>query len=141
MRNPVTASARKLEAFGDTHREMKQALSALDGTVAGIERRLGESAEVQRVNHGRLWDEWNSSVAEEQQKRASDQLLQDELWREHERKEKQKITRIAALEEAEKATAQVLKHLRSMDKERLKNVFNILRGFMSEYDQDMKKVP
>ena len=137
----IEASARKLEAFGDTHREMKQALSALDGTVAGIERRLGESAEVQRVNHGRLWDEWNSSVAEEQQKRASDQLLQDELWREHERREKQKITRIAALEEAEKATAQVLKHLRSMDKERLKNVFNILRGFMSEYDQDMKKVP
>ncbi|HJL70608.1 MAG TPA: hypothetical protein QGI30_07025, partial [Anaerolineales bacterium] len=48
----IEASARKLEAFGDTHREMKQALSALDGTVAGIERRLGESAEVQRVNHG-----------------------------------------------------------------------------------------
>jgi hypothetical protein len=137
----IEASARKLEAFGETHREMKQALAALDETVAGIERCLGESAEVQRVNHERLWDEWNAFVVEEQQKRASEQLLRDELWREHERKEKQKITRIEALEEAEKTTAKVLQHLRSMDQGRLKNVFGILREFMSEYDQDMKKVP
>jgi hypothetical protein len=138
---PIEASARKLEAFGETHREMKQALSALDETVAGIERRLGESAEVQRVNHERMQDEWNSFVADEQQKRAADMLLRDELWREHDRKDKKNIARLEAMEEAEKTTAKVLRHLRSMDQERLKHVFGILREFMSEYDQDMKKVP
>ena len=137
----IEASALKLKAFGETHREMKQALSALDETVAGIERRLGESAEVQRVNHERMQDEWNSFVADEQQKRAADMLLRDELWREHDRKDKKNIARLEAMEEAEKTTAKVLRHLRSMDQERLKHVFGILREFMSEYDQDMKKVP
>jgi chromosome segregation ATPase len=137
----IEASARKLEAFGETHREMKQALSALDETVAGIERRLGESAEVQRVNYERLQDEWNSFEAEEQKKRVADMLLRDELWREHDRKNKKNIARLEAMEKAEKTTAKVLQHLRSKDYERLKNVFGILREFMSEHDQDMKKVP
>ena len=137
----IEASALKLKAFGETHREMKQALSALDETVAGIERRLGESAEVQRVNYERLQDEWNSFEAEEQKKRVADMLLRDELWREHDRKNKKNIARLEAMEKAEKTTAKVLQHLRSKDYERLKNVFGILREFMSEHDQDMKKVP
>ena len=134
-------SVRKLETFGETHREMKQALSALDEHIAGIERRTDESAEVQRVNHDRLRDEWNSFVAEEQKNRATDLLFREEQWREHDRKDSQNIARFEELEDAERATAGVLKHLRSMDQKRLKNVFSTIREFMSEYDQDMKTVP
>jgi hypothetical protein len=68
-------------------------------------------------------------------------LLRDELWREHDRKNKKNNARLEAMEKAEKTTAKVLQHLRSKDYERLKNVFGILREFMSEHDQDMKKVP
>ncbi len=134
-------SAKKLESFGKTHSEMKRALSVLDENIAGVERRLGESAEMQRVYRDRLQDEWNSFVAEEQKNRSADLQIRDEQWREHDRKDKHNIARLEALEDAEKTTAQLLKHLRSMDQERLKNVFSIIREFMSEYDQDMKKAP
>ncbi|MDP6793185.1 MAG: hypothetical protein QF660_03935, partial [Anaerolineales bacterium] len=137
----IEESARKLEAFGETHREMKHALSALDDNIVGIEQRLGESAEVQRVNHERIQDEWNSFVVEEQKIRAADLVLRDEQWRDHDRKEKQNIARLEVLEDAEKTTAQILRNLRSMDQGRLRNVFNVIRDFMSEYDQDIKKTP
>lgn len=134
-------SVRKLETFSETHREMKQALSTLDEHITGIERRIGESAEVQRMNHERLQDEWNSFVAEEHKNRAADILFREEQWREHDRKGSQNIARLEDLEDANKVTAQVLKRLRSMDQQRLKNVFSTIREFMSEYDQDMKIVP
>jgi len=134
-------SVRKLETFGETHRDMKQALSDLDDHIAGLQRRTDESAEVQRVNHDRLRDEWNSFVAEEQKNRSTDLLFREEQWREHDRKDSQHIARLEELEDAERATAGVLKHLRSMDQKRLKNVFSTIREFMSEYDQDMKTVP
>ena len=134
-------SVRKLETFGETHRDMKQALSDLDDHIAGLQRRTDESAEVQRVNHDRLRDEWNSFVAEEQKDRSTDLLFREEQWREHDRKDSQHIARLEELEDAERATAGVLKHLRSMDQKRLKNVFSTIREFMSEYDQDMKTVP
>ena len=134
-------SVQKLEIFGETHREMQQALSTLDEHIAGIERRVDESAEVQRMNHERLQDEWNSFVAEEEKTRATDLLFREEQWRDHDRKDSQKIARLEELEDADKATAEVLKHLRSMDQKRLKNVFSTIREFMSEYDQDMKAVP
>ncbi|MDP6792420.1 MAG: hypothetical protein QF660_00015 [Anaerolineales bacterium] len=134
-------SVQKLEIFSETHREMQQALSTLDEHIAGIERRADESAEVQRMNHERLQDEWNSFVAEEEKTRATDLLFREEQWRDHDRKDSQKIARLEELEDAEKATAEVLKHLRSMDQKRLKNVFSTIREFMSEYDQDMKAVP
>ncbi len=137
----IEGSARKLGAFGDTHRKMEQALSALDDNIAGIERRLGESAEVQRVNHERLHDEWGFFVAEGQKNRATDIMNRDELWREHDRKDKQYSARLEMLEDAEKTTGKILKHLRSMDQERLKSVFSVLRKFMSEYDEEMTKVP
>ena len=132
---------RKLETFGETHRDMKQALSDLDDHIAGLQRRTDESAEVQRVNHDRLRDEWNSFVSEEQKNRSTDLLFREEQWREHDRKDSQHIARLEELEDAERATAGVLKHLRSMDQKRLKNVFSTIREFMSEYDQDMKTVP
>ena len=134
-------SVRKLETFGETHRDMKQALSDLDDHIAGLQRRTDESAEVQRVNHDRLRDEWNSFVSEEQKNRSTDLLFREEQWREHDRKDSQHIARLEELEDAERATAGVLKHLRSMDQKRLKNVFSTIREFMSEYDQDMKTVP
>lgn len=137
----IEDSARKLEAFGETHRGMKQALSALDENIERIDRRLADSAEAQRLNHDRLQDEWNTFVADDQTSRAADLLLRDEKWREHDRKEKQTIVRIETLEDADKTTAQLVKHLRSMDQERLKTVFSIIREFMSEYDQNIKKVP
>ena len=120
---------------------MQQALSTLDEHIVGIERRVDESAEVQRMNHERLQDEWNSFVAEEEKTRATDLLFREEQWRDHDRKDSQKIARLEELEDADKATAEVLKHLRSMDQKRLKNVFSTIREFMSEYDQDMKAVP
>ena len=120
---------------------MQRALKSLDDNILGIQRRLDEAFEVQRVNHERLKDEWNTLLVEQEKIRADDRLIRDEEWREHNRKYEQQVVRLEALEEAEKSTAQLLVHLRSIDQERLKAVFSVMREFMSEYDQDMKKVP
>ena len=137
----IQESSRKMDLFGETHREMQRALKSLDDNILGIQRRLDEAFEVQRVNHERLKDEWNTLLVEQEKIRADDRLIRDEEWREHNRKYEQQVVRLEALEEAEKSTAQLLVHLRSIDQERLKAVFSVMREFMSEYDQDMKKVP
>ena len=137
----IQESSRKMNLFEETHREMQRALKSLDDNILGIQRRLDEAFEVQRVNHERLKDEWNTFLVEQEKIRADDRLIRDEEWREHNRKYEQQVVRLEALEEAEKSTAQLLVHLRSIDQERLKAVFSVMREFMSEYDQDMKKVP
>lgn len=137
----IQKSVSHMEEFGETHRDMKQALSSLDNHLNGIEDRITDFAELQRHTLGRHKEEWKDFVDENEKQWTDHMLTRAEQWKENERINQKNIERVKTIEEAGKEISNLVNQIRTMDQERLKDLFAIVRKYLAVYDKPVKKVP
>ena len=137
----IQKSVSHMEEFGETHRDMKQALSSLDNHLNGIEDRITDIAELQRHTLGRHKEEWKDFVDENEKQWTDHMLTRAEQWKENERINQKNIERVKTIEEAGKEISNLVNQIRTMDQERLKDLFAIVRKYLAVYDKPVKKVP
>ena len=134
-------SSSRMEEFGDTHRDMKQALSSLDKHLNDIKERITEVSEVQRHKLGLHKKDWQNFVSENEKQWTNHMLERAEKWKENERITQRHIERVEIIEEAVKEISDIVKHMQTIDQERLKEIFTVVRKYLAIYDKPMRKVP
>lgn len=137
----IQESASRMEEFGETHRDMKQALSSLDNHLNGIEERITDFAELQRHTLGRHKEEWKDFVTENEKQWTDHMLARAEQWKEKDRINQKYIERVKTIEESAKEITNFVNQMRTTDQERLKDIFTVVRKFLAVHDKPVKKVP
>ena len=137
----IQKSVSHMDEFGETHRDMKQALSSLDNHLNSIEDRITDFAELQRHTLGRHKEEWKDFVDENEKQWTDHMLARAEQWKENERINQKYIERVETIEETGKEISNLVNQNRTMDQERLKDIFAIVRKYLAVYDKPVKKVP
>jgi predicted nucleic acid-binding Zn-ribbon protein len=132
--------SRRMEVYGETHRQMKKTIDDYYVNVERTERRIGEAAEIQRLSEERFRQEWNAFLADEQKRWTTHMLLRDEQWRDHDRQSGKMSDRLAALEDQLPDVRETIRGMQAIDQARLQALFNIVREFVAEYDQTLTKV-
>jgi chromosome segregation ATPase len=75
----------RVMAYEETYRGLNQLRLELEQTTEQVERRLTESAEIQRLGEERLKQGWSTFQAEDQKRWNTFRLATEEQWREHRR--------------------------------------------------------
>lgn len=132
--------SRRMEVYGETHRQMKKTIDDYYANLERTERRIGEAAEIQRLSEERFRQEWNAFLADEQKRWTTHMLLRDEQWRDHDRQSGKLVDRLAALEEQLPDIRETVRGLQAIDQSRLQALFNFARELVAEYDQSLTKV-
>ncbi|MBI4789730.1 MAG: hypothetical protein HY782_22085 [Chloroflexi bacterium] len=132
--------SRRMELYGETHRKMKQTLDDYHTNAERIDRRIGEAAEIQRLNDDRFKQEWNAFLADEQKRWTTHMLLRDEQWRDHDRQAGKLMDRVTAMEAQIADATGAVRNLQAIDQSRLQVLFQLIREGLAEYDQTMTKV-
>jgi hypothetical protein len=132
--------ARRVEQYDDTNREVKRASEGFKQTIELIERRINESAEIQRLADERFRQDWAAFLADNQKHWATHLLLREEQWREHDRLNAKVVERVETLEAdmAEGKTA--LERLQAIDASRLQLLEKTLREVMAGTEQELTPV-
>jgi chromosome segregation ATPase len=131
---------RRVNQYAETNRDIKRAADELRQTSELLERRITESAEMQRLAEERFRQEWAAFLADDQKRWTTHMLLRDEQWREHDRLTAKEQERLDNLEEQMSEALDTLHHMQAADANRLQNLLNLLREMMAEYDQNFTKV-
>lgn len=132
--------AHRVEQYAETNREVKRSADELKQTSELLERRITESAEMQRLAEERFRQEWAAFLADDQKRWTTHMLLRDEQWREHDRLTTKQEERLENLEEQLTESLDTLRHLQAVDANRLQSLLTLLREMMAEYDQNFTKV-
>ncbi len=132
--------SRRMEIYGETHRQMKKTIDEYYVNVERTDRRIGEAAEIQRLSEERFRQEWNAFLADEQKRWTTHMLLRDEQWRDHDRQSGKMTDRLAALEDQLPDVRETIRGMQAIDQSRLQALFNFARELVAEYDQTLTKV-
>jgi chromosome segregation ATPase len=130
----------RVEQFTETFREMKRAAEEYRQATELIERRVAESAEIQRLAEERFRQDWAAFLADDQKRWSTHMLLRDEQWREHERLTAREQERAETLEEQVAEIQELLRHLQTVDATRMRTLLNVIREMVAEHDQQFVKV-
>ena len=134
-------SALRMEEFRETHHEMKHALSNLDNNFSVVEDRISDFTELQRHTLDRHKGEWTDFVEENNQQWTEHQLTRSEQWKENSRLTQKFLKRLDNTEEDVKQMMDLISQMQSMDQDRLKEIFSVIRKFLAVYEKPTKKVP
>ena len=134
------AYAHRVEQYAETFRDMKRAADESRAAAELNERRIAESAEIQRLAEERFRQDWAAFLADDQKRWSTHMLLRDEQWREQDRLTARQIERLDNLEEQSATVADALHQLQVMDASRLQSLLNFVRDMAAEYDQSYAKV-
>lgn len=132
--------AHRVEQFSEAFRDMKRAADDYRQMMEVVERRISESAEIQRLAEERFRQDWAAFLADDQKRWTTHMLLRDEQWREHERLTVKEQERLEALEEQLAEAQDLLRHLQAVDTNRLQALLNVVREMLAEHDQQFAKV-
>ncbi|MBI3244092.1 MAG: hypothetical protein HYZ49_17555 [Chloroflexi bacterium] len=132
--------SRRMEVYGETHRQMKKAIEDYYLHTERTDRRIAEAAEIQRLSEERFRQEWNAFLADEQKRWTTHMLLRDEQWRDHDRQSGKIADRLATIEEQLPDLRETVRGMQAIDQARLQAVFNLARELVAEYDQTLTKV-
>ncbi len=130
-----------MEQFRETHSEMKHALSNLDNNFMSIENKISDFTELQRHTLDRHKEEWKDFVEGNDEQWAEHQLVRVEQWKENDRVTQKFLKRLENIEEDIKEIMDLVSQMRSMDQDRLKEIFSAIRKFLAVYEKPTKKVP
>ena len=134
-------SALRMEEFRETHHEMKHALSNLDNNFSAVEDRISDFTELQRHTLDRYKGEWKDFVEENDQQWTEHELTRSEQWKENNRLTQKFLKRLDNTEEDVKQIMDLVSQMQSMDQDRLKEIFSVIRKFLAVYEKPTKKVP
>ena len=134
-------SALRMEEFRETHHEMKHALSNLDNNFSVVEDRISDFTELQRHTLDRHKGEWTDFVEENDQQWTEHELTRSEQWKENSRLTQKFLKRLDNTEEDVKQIMDLVSQMQSMDQDRLKEIFSVIRKFLAVYEKPTKKVP
>ncbi len=134
-------SALRMEEFRETHQEMKHALSNLDNNFSTVEDRISDFTELQRHTLDRYKGEWKEFVEGNNQQWTEHELARSEQWKENNRLTQKFLKRLDNIEEDVKQIMGLVSQMRSMDQERLKEMFSAIRKYLAVYEKPAKKVP
>ena len=137
----IQESALRMEQFRETHSEMKHALSNLDNNFMSIENNISDFTELQRHTLDRHKEEWKDFVEGNDEQWAEHQLVRVEQWKENDRVTQKFLKRLENIEEDIKEIMDLVSQMRSMDQDRLKEIFSAIRKFLAVYEKPTKKVP
>ena len=137
----IQESALRMEEFSNTHSDMKHALSNLDNNFMSVENKISDFTELQRHTLDRHKQEWKDFVERNDQQWTEHQLVRAEQWKENGRVTQKFLKRLENIEEDVKETMDLVSQMRSMDQDRLKEMFSAIRKFLAVYEKPTKKVP
>jgi len=137
----IQESTSRMKEFGETHRDTKQALLNLDKHLNDIRERITEVSEIQRHKLGLHKKDWQNFVSENEKRWTNHMLERAEKWKENERNNKRHIERVEILEEVANEISDIVKHMQTIDQDRLKESLTVVRKFLAIYDKPMRKVP
>ena len=132
--------ARRVEQYDDTNREVKRASEGFKQTIELIERRINESAEIQRLADERFRQDWAAFLADNQKHWATHLLLREEQWREHDRLNAKVVERVEALEADMVEVKEAIERLQAIDAGRLQLLEKTLRVVMAGSEQELTPV-
>ena len=137
----IQESALRMEEFRETHSDMKHALSNLDNNFMSVENKISDFTELQRHTLDRHKEEWKVFVEANDQQWTEHQLTRVEQWKENDRVTQKFLKRLEHIEEDVKEVIGLVSQMRSMDQDRLKEIFSAIRKFLAVYEKPAKKVP
>lgn len=127
---------RRMEGYQETFRELANLRDKLDSTIEGLDRRITEVAEIQRLNADRFKGEWAGFQAEDQKRWTGFKLSQEELWKDHERAH-QKLNSALEVVQADLEDAIAgLANLARGTKERLREAMALVQEWGADLTQD-----
>tara|TARA_B100000945_G_scaffold300503_1_gene282381 strand:+ start:307 stop:1488 length:1182 start_codon:yes stop_codon:yes gene_type:complete len=137
----IDESSQRMHEFGETHRSMQSSMDKLDTNFSGMEDRINDFVEIQRHSLERYKNDWKDFVVDNE-KKWSDHALYDESWKKDNERVLNKFSeRSKIMEDTMFEMKEMIDQMKNQDQQRLKELFSILRKFLSVYDIPLKKVP
>jgi DNA repair exonuclease SbcCD ATPase subunit len=123
---------RRMLAYEETHRALRQQRDDLSNLTERLERRIIEVSEMQRLGEDRIKQEWASFQADDQKRWNTDKLSRDELWRDHNRLHEKVAKDLQALDESLRGALETLGELGAVTEQRVVDLLALVRGWASE---------
>ena len=124
----------RFEVWAQAYREMKRIVDDFNRIGDRLERRIGESSEMQRLSEERFREEWNDWRDEDQKRWKQLTLSSDEVWRNHDREFSDFIKRIADVEGALPGLRSNLERLWRLERARAELYRERYQAMLHEYD-------
>ena len=124
----------RFEVWAGAYREMKRIVDDFNRIGDRLERRIGESSEMQRLSEERFREEWNDWRDEDQKRWKQLTLSSDEVWRNHDREFSSFIKRIDDVEGALPGLRSNLERLWRLERARAELYRERYQAMLHEYD-------
>lgn len=124
----------RFEVWAQAYREMKRIVDDFNRIGDRLERRIGESSEMQRLSEERFREEWNDWRDEDQKRWKQLTLSSDEVWRNHDREFANFIKRIDDVEGALPGLRSNLERLWRLERARAELYRERYQAMLHEYD-------
>lgn len=132
----LQGSLSQFAVWADTHREMRQLISEFERMGEGLERRINELAEIQRLSEERFRKEWNDWASAEQQRWKQFTLSTDEIWRNHDREFERFVQRINNLDARFPPLIDAITNLWQLERKRARLYSEEYQQIIAEHDKD-----
>ena len=132
----MEGSLSQFAIWADTHREMRQLISEFERVGEGLERRINELAEIQRLSEERFRKEWNDWAGAEQQRWKQFTLSTDEIWRSHDREFERFVQRINQLDERFPPLIDSITNLWQLERKRARLYSVEYQQMIADHDKD-----
>ncbi len=124
----------RFEVWAQAYREMKRIIDDFNRISDRLERRIGESAEMQRLSEERFREEWNDWRDEDQKRWKQLTLSSDEVWRNHDREFEGFLGRVDQLEASLPGLRASLERLWQLERARAELYRERYQALLHEYD-------
>ena len=132
----MEGSLSQFAIWADTHREMRQLISEFERVSEGLERRINELAEIQRLSEERFRKEWNDWASAEQQRWKQFTLSTDEIWRNHDREFERFVQRINQLDTRFPPLIDSITNLWQLERKRARLYSEDYQQMIAEHDKE-----
>ena len=124
----------RFEVSAQAYREMKRIVDDFNRIGDRLERRIGESSEMQRLSEERFREEWNDWRDDDQKRWKQLTLSSDEVWRNHDREFANFIRRMDTLEDAIPGLRANIERLWRLERARAELYRERYQAMLHEYD-------
>jgi chromosome segregation ATPase len=125
---------KRVIAYEETHRFLKQMQSDLEEVIERLERRITEVGEMQRLAEDRIKHQWGEFQSEDHRRWSTYTLTMDERWNEHTRLHDKLLPEIAEISSKISNGLDRLGEIEGSDKRRLAELLSTIREWMTELD-------
>ena len=124
----------RFEQWSETYRGMKQIVDDFQRISDRLERRINETAEMQRLSEERFREEWNDWRSEDQKRWKQFTLSTDEVWRSHDSDFEQFVARFEEFRSAVAPLQDSIDRLWKLERERAQLYREQYQALLHEFD-------